>query len=465
MKHKTKRLLAATLALTLVFSSSVFAESISDETVLDNTTVEEVLTEGVDYDIEIVSEDEYQQAVEENGVSVYGENEADTKEVTAVAKDNDSDVDVDVDVDIDNDNDGEAVLYADSVEDDATEDEANLNAYSTLSQAVSGGYVYLDVSSGYISGVDDTVTNLVIPSTISGKSVVGIKSKAFYGNTSLVSVTIPSSVQTIDTYAFGLCENLTTVKVQTDSLKRGLSLGRNVFSSCSSLKSVDLSDRTTYLGPDCFYNCYSLSKIVIPNSVTGGISNAFEECRSLTIYASSTNCSRFANYSYIKTVITDTPNPPSFSVKGVMGGRKVTFESDQSDATIYYSRTTSKLKTTDSHVDAGGSVTFTNGYGTLYAKVYYNDRWSVPAKLVLKIPTVNAPTITKSSNGKTKIKTTTPNAIVYYTLDGTRPSESNYAGKFWCSRDIKIPNGKTVKAIARRSCFTDSSVVTTQVTW
>jgi hypothetical protein len=221
------------------------------------------------------------------------------------------------------------------------------------------------------------------------------------------------------------------------------------------------------MGSYCFKDCYNLKTITIPNSLEYAYYSAFEGCKNLTIYGSISICEIFSrDYSYIKTVVTETIKPPTFTVQGVIGGRNVIFDCEKDGATIYYTTAgTSTLKTTDPNVSPGESVIFNAYYGTIYARTYYKGNWSVPARLILKIPTVNTPTITKSSNGKTKIKTTTPNALVYYTTDGSRPSETNYSGKFWCSRDIKVAKGTTIKAVAVRSCFSNSSVTSQTVTW
>ena len=154
------------------------------------------------------------------------------------------------------------------------------------------------------------------------------------------------------------------------------------------------------------------------------------------------------------------PGAPSFGVKGVIGGREVTFNSKDSKAEIYYSFTTSNITTKDKHVKAGEKVLFENYYGTVYAKAYLNGKWSNVSRLVLKIPTVNTPSITSAGNGKVKITTTTPNCIIYYTTDGSTPSPTNGRRVSSSSTVISVGAGKTVKAIAVRSCFTNSKVVT-----
>lgn len=152
--------------------------------------------------------------------------------------------------------------------------------------------------------------------------------------------------------------------------------------------------------------------------------------------------------------------PPSFVVKGIFGGRTVTFNCSNSDALIYYTtENRSGLKTTDPCVKPGETVTFNAYYGTIYARAYVNGRWSNTSRLILKIPTVNTPNITQTAYNKVKIKTTTPSSIVYYTVDGTTPSATNYAGKFWCSHEVTVPVYSVVRAVAVRNCFSDSDVV------
>ena len=159
--------------------------------------------------------------------------------------------------------------------------------------------------------------------------------------------------------------------------------------------------------------------------------------------------------------VSDTkPGAPSFGVKGVIGGREVTFNSKDSKAEIYYSFTTSNITTKDKHVKAGEKVLFENYYGTVYAKAYVNGKWSNVSRLVLKIPTANTPSIKAAGNGKVKITTTTPNCIIYYTTDGSTPSPTNGRRVNSSSTVISVGAGKTVKAIAVRSCFTNSKVVT-----
>lgn len=151
---------------------------------------------------------------------------------------------------------------------------------------------------------------------------------------------------------------------------------------------------------------------------------------------------------------------PSFVVKGVIGGREVTFNSAAPQGVVYFSTKTSNVTTSDMHVKAGETVLFQNYYGTIYAKTYVNGQWSNVARLILKIPVVNKPTITAAGTGKVKISTSTPACTIYYTTDGSTPSLTNGTKINSSSTVISVGSGKTVKAIAVRSCFTNSEVAT-----
>ena len=111
-------------------------------------------------------------------------------------------------------------------------------------------------------------------------------------------------------------------------------------------------------------------------------------------------------------------------------------------------------------MNAGDTVLFEDFYGTVYARTYYNGEWGNPCRLILKIPVVNTPTVTVDSKGYATIRTTTPRTRIYYTTDGTTPSMTN--GKMVSSPYVRVyvGKGKTVKAIAVRSCFTHSKVGT-----
>lgn len=85
-------------------------------------------------------------------------------------------------------------------------------------------------------------------------AVTAVPEKAFYGNTDLLSVILPSTVGSMGGYAFYNCTALTDVRID---------------------------GALTAIPPYAFYNCKKLKKITIPDSVTSFGNGAFSICPAL----------------------------------------------------------------------------------------------------------------------------------------------------------------------------------------
>ena len=167
-------------------------------------------------------------------------------------------------------------------------------------------YYYNEAGSGNatITAYNGTDTEVVIPSALDGHKVTGI-ARAFKGNSSLVSVTLPETVEGIASSAFMNCSALKSINIPNgvtaiefetfqgcsslesitlpDSVT---SIDYNAFYYCIGLKSVALSEKLTSIGSFAFYTCYSLESVTIPKGVTTISDNAFNGCyklNSLTI--------------------------------------------------------------------------------------------------------------------------------------------------------------------------------------
>ncbi|MDE5892846.1 MAG: leucine-rich repeat protein [Acetatifactor sp.] len=205
-----------------------------------------------------------------------------------------------------------------------------------------------------------------------------------------------------------------------------------------------------------FYSTSSSNINMASDWVTNGTEMDFSYFKG-SVHARAYMCGRWSD-----VVTVDLPErkvpAPTFTVKGVFGGRTVTFESAQKGAVIYYStKGSTDISLSSDRVSNGKSVTFGSYYGSVYAKAYYNGQWSNVSRLILRIPTVNDPIITTRGD-KVTIRTTTPDAYIYYTTDGSTPSMTNGKRLSGSVGTITMNSG-TVKAIAVRSCFGNSQVV------
>ena len=125
--------------------------------------------------------------------------------------------------------------------------------------------------------------------------VVEIGDDVFAGNTSIRTVTLPPSLQTIGKRTFLNCDSLESINLENvkkigadafgscDLLKSvDLSslffIDEYTFSSCSDLESVKISEKTTSIGCDAFWSCDRLFSVVIPDGVESIGDNAFEDC-------------------------------------------------------------------------------------------------------------------------------------------------------------------------------------------
>lgn len=173
-----------------------------------------------------------------------------------------------------------------------------------------------------LASYEGSDTDVIIPNEASGKLVLKIGEKAFWGNTALKNIKLPENLRLIDRYAFQKCSSLQTVEfnprletiedyafAQTAlvELKLPVSLayiGKYTFSECVGFKELVIPSRVTTIGKYAFYgnttiesvtfnqrldklsdrmfyNCSSLKSVEIPKNITEIGGYVFAGCTSL----------------------------------------------------------------------------------------------------------------------------------------------------------------------------------------
>lgn len=131
-----------------------------------------------------------------------------------------------------------------------------------------------------VKSCDKELEEVIIPETVKHDEkeypVASIGTQAFY-NCMLTSVTIPSSVNAINSWAFYGCEALRSVSVPSSVTD----IGEGAFWNCSSLESINLSSSIIDIKRGTFYGCKSLTSVEIPASVIIIGEKAFEKCLNL----------------------------------------------------------------------------------------------------------------------------------------------------------------------------------------
>ena len=227
-------------------------------------------------------------------------------------------------------------IYAFFVSTNTTpEDESIPKGTNVEYDATQGGYVISDDpdSQETFSG------ELVIPAYINGIPVTEIDSSTFMRNTSITSVTIPSTVKTVGRSAFNRCSSITSINVDSESISASaffgtssvekIVIGPNVktigpmaFKCTNSADSVTLDlpeDGTlTTIDTEAFNGVNIVGELVIPDSVESIRSSAFNNTNITSVKLGSnvkdvsnnafSNCEQLVSFDYGNSTVTEIKN-------------------------------------------------------------------------------------------------------------------------------------------------------------
>ena len=203
-------------------------------------------------------------------------------------------------------------------------------------------YTVADTKSVYISLLKTrTAKHITISSTVEynstiynvtaiGHSVAGYNSFAY---SDIESINIPSSITSIDEWAFYKCsylknvqlsEGLTTIGhyaffnsgIESITIPKSINFnfGQYAFADCKNLKDVVLTEGLTRIGPNAFYNS-AIESIYIPSSIIN-FDYGFIGCKSLQNVVLSDGLEQIGNGAFQDCSITRIIIPPSIKIFG-----------------------------------------------------------------------------------------------------------------------------------------------------
>jgi len=145
-----------------------------------------------------------------------------------------------------------------------------------MTAMVSSGYEWTDPNTGLIWGYSfeavgvtigrpyPMVSDLVIPSTVNGNAVRGIRLYSYNFCEDLTSIVIPSSVISIGEAAFQGCNNVTKITIADDVMN--MSIGQAAFRGCSGLTSITIPGGITNISDNAFEGCSGMISYMVDES-------------------------------------------------------------------------------------------------------------------------------------------------------------------------------------------------------
>lgn len=197
--------------------------------------------------------------------------------------------------------------------------------------------MYTSITGNVVTPYRTTVfgANIISNTYINGRGIITfdgpvttIGAKAFFGRSTLASITIPNSVTSIGNDAFYNCSSLTNITIPESVTL----IGRSAFGNCFALTSVTIPESVTSIGDDVFAGCSALTSVTIPNNVTSIGSEAFRSCTSLTSVTIPNNVTSIRNYAFcycskLAEVYCKPTTPPTLGGSSVFdynaSGRKI----------------------------------------------------------------------------------------------------------------------------------------------
>lgn len=139
-----------------------------------------------------------------------------------------------------------------------------------------------------------------------GEGITSIGDSAFY-DSSLISIVIPTSVNSIGKGAFDFCRKLTSVfisnltawcNINFESNSNPLSNNSCLFLNGEEINNLVVPNGVTSIKEHAFSSCKGLISVTIPNSVTSIENGAFSGCRDLISITMTNSVTKIGNFAF-----------------------------------------------------------------------------------------------------------------------------------------------------------------------
>jgi hypothetical protein len=176
-----------------------------------------------------------------------------------------------------------------------------------------------DGKSYYVSKYKGNDRIVYIPDVFNGYPVTSIGTNSFLDNLAIEKILIPKTIETIYSSAFSGVENLKSIDFEEDI--KLISIGDYAFYGCSSLTSITIPDSVTSIGDDAFRGCSSLQSITLPflgqSRTSTGTNAYFGYIFGSSNYTGSYNANGYYIPNNLKEVIiTDATSIGSYAFSG-----------------------------------------------------------------------------------------------------------------------------------------------------
>ena len=315
-------------------------------------------------------------------------------------------------------------------------------------------------------GYNKNLTSLYLPSTLKTIGGGALRDCSFY------SITIPDGVTSISGYTFYNCQSLVSVKLPATLA----TIPDHMFSNCSALRSITIPSTVKSIGEAAFWGCAALTSIVIPDGVETLGNGICDGCNSLLSATIGEGITTIPNYAFRYCVSLSTVSLPSTLTtianssfnecssltsitipENVTSIEKYAFTKCSKLTSVYALPTTPPTMSNDND---GNAFYDALERATLYVKTaalsnYKNNvRWDeFQTKQTFDQMACAQPTFALADYVLT-ISTTTADATIYYTTDGSAPTTASTQ----YTAPIYLMKNDTIRAIAVKEGLENSAI-------